>query len=163
MKRALAEDDARFFPKSAKLVDSPPSCKILFVLVDGIADVAIPELNHMSTLQVAHTPHMDLIAGECDRRLALWHSARFAHVWPLPFALRCIIQRGVPTDAWILCNQGLRVAVTLPTYQSLGMTHAICTVAGGRLSAWAQEWTWSPAILRSSLTSRPTMPTPTLW
>ena len=56
-------------PKSAKLVDGSPSCKVLFVLVDGVADVAIPELDHLTTLQAAHTPHMDLIAGEQRSRL----------------------------------------------------------------------------------------------
>ena len=36
--------------------------KIAFVLVDGIGDVSIPELNNTTTLQHAHTPVMDTIA-----------------------------------------------------------------------------------------------------
>lgn len=37
--------------------------KIVFLLIDGVGDVALPQLLDMTPLQVASTPFMDRIAG----------------------------------------------------------------------------------------------------
>ena len=37
--------------------------KVIFVLIDGLADVNISDLEHRTTLQVANVPTMDAIAG----------------------------------------------------------------------------------------------------
>jgi 2,3-bisphosphoglycerate-independent phosphoglycerate mutase len=42
----------------------PPPRKIIFVMIDGIADVAIPTYHHKTPLQHAHTPRMDALAGK---------------------------------------------------------------------------------------------------
>lgn len=39
------------------------SRKIVFLLIDGIGDVALPQLMHMTPLQIARTPVMDTVAG----------------------------------------------------------------------------------------------------
>ena len=41
--------------------------KVAFVLIDGIGDVHIPELAHLTPLQAAHTPTLDAIAGASAR------------------------------------------------------------------------------------------------
>lgn len=38
--------------------------KLLIFLIDGIGDVAVPELGFKTPLQVAHTPWMDKLAGK---------------------------------------------------------------------------------------------------
>lgn len=39
------------------------STKIVLVLIDGIGDVSVDDLEGLTPLQAAHTPHMDAIAG----------------------------------------------------------------------------------------------------
>lgn len=39
------------------------SRRLAFVLIDGIGDVALPQLEDLTGLQVAHTPILDTIAG----------------------------------------------------------------------------------------------------
>ncbi|OZJ05767.1 hypothetical protein BZG36_01326 [Bifiguratus adelaidae] len=47
----------------ALLICGMSTCKLLFFLVDGLGDVAIPELDHKTPLQYANTPHMDALAA----------------------------------------------------------------------------------------------------
>lgn len=48
------------------MVDMPKSKreKLLIVLIDGIGDVAVPELDNRTPLQAANIPWMDKLAGE---------------------------------------------------------------------------------------------------
>lgn len=39
--------------------------KLLIVLIDGIGDVAVPELDKRTPLQAANIPWMDKLAGGC--------------------------------------------------------------------------------------------------
>jgi hypothetical protein len=38
--------------------------RVVFLLVDGIGDVSVPELGDRTPLEVAHIPHLDAVAGE---------------------------------------------------------------------------------------------------
>ena len=40
-----------------------PRQKLLLVLIDGLGDVAIPQLDYKTPLQVANTPWLDRLAG----------------------------------------------------------------------------------------------------
>ena len=37
--------------------------RLVFVLIDGIGDVALPQLEDLTPLQVAETPMLDRVAG----------------------------------------------------------------------------------------------------
>lgn len=37
--------------------------KLLFILIDGIGDIAVPELGGQTPLQAANTPWLDRLAG----------------------------------------------------------------------------------------------------
>lgn len=43
--------------------------RLLFFLIDGISDVAIPELDFKTPLQVARTPWMDKLAGNYKMKI----------------------------------------------------------------------------------------------
>jgi 2,3-diphosphopglycerate-independent phosphoglycerate mutase len=43
---------------------APPRGRVALVIVDGLGDVSVPSFDGRTPLQVAHTPHMDAIAGE---------------------------------------------------------------------------------------------------
>jgi 2,3-bisphosphoglycerate-independent phosphoglycerate mutase len=45
-----------------------PAERVAFVLIDGIGDVSVPQLNHRTPLEAASTPHLDAIAGGRLRR-----------------------------------------------------------------------------------------------
>lgn len=46
--------------------------RLAFVLIDGVGDVALPELGNRTPLEAAHTPHLDEVAGVrmCEQRAA---------------------------------------------------------------------------------------------
>jgi 2,3-bisphosphoglycerate-independent phosphoglycerate mutase len=46
--------------------------RLAFVLIDGIGDVALPQLEDLTPLQVANTPVLDSIAGMHQPPLALY-------------------------------------------------------------------------------------------
>ena len=43
-----------------------PEHRLVFLLVDGIGDVNLPQLADMTPLQVADTPIFDAVAGTLD-------------------------------------------------------------------------------------------------
>jgi 2,3-bisphosphoglycerate-independent phosphoglycerate mutase len=43
--------------------------KILFILIDGLGDHSLPELQNKTPLEHAHTPNMDALAGDPRRNL----------------------------------------------------------------------------------------------
>lgn len=47
---------------------------VVFVLIDGVGDVGVPELGGRTPLQAARTPFLDAIAGECARVLLNRHA-----------------------------------------------------------------------------------------
>ena len=40
-----------------------PPARVAFVLIDGIADVALPSLGHRTILQAARVPYLDAVAA----------------------------------------------------------------------------------------------------
>ena len=49
--------------------------RLVFLLIDGIGDVALPQLEDLTPLQVAHTPMMDTIAGVPAQIRSRWSLA----------------------------------------------------------------------------------------
>lgn len=55
--------------------------KVVFVMIDGLADVSIPRLGHKSPLQAAKTPMMDTIARSHPRSRIISLLIRCARGW----------------------------------------------------------------------------------
>lgn len=44
-------------------MDKTAKRRVAFILIDGLGDVSLPQLNYMTPLQVANTPNLDAIAS----------------------------------------------------------------------------------------------------
>ncbi len=54
-------------PAAAEPPTPPPAAaaaeRVLFVLIDGVGDVHLPQLGHRTPLEAARTPFLDAVAG----------------------------------------------------------------------------------------------------